>query len=181
MTTPRNEARAEALALTLCDSMPHPGGGSLLVYEDALEAATKALALLDEPVPAETHEWCGVLCALKEPAPADEREALAKVIYYWDVSENVGSKAWDQLTEGQRDTWRDAADKILAAGFRRQGPITEARKAWFEYEALAGQIDNLERSGPAALPVFFQRTRRIRDRADATRAALEAARDARSA
>jgi hypothetical protein len=35
----------EALAEALCDAMPHPGGGSQLVYEDALEAARKALVV----------------------------------------------------------------------------------------------------------------------------------------
>ena len=34
---------AEALAEALCAAMPHDGGGSRLVYEEALEAAQKAL------------------------------------------------------------------------------------------------------------------------------------------
>lgn len=61
---------------------------------------------------------------LTAPPTDAEREALAKTVYYWDVSEDVGSKAWEQLTEGMRDVWREAADAILAAGFRRQGPTT---------------------------------------------------------
>jgi hypothetical protein len=55
----------------------------------------------------------------------DEREALAKTVYYWDVSENVGSATWERLLDGQRDVWRSAADVIIAAGFRRQRPITD--------------------------------------------------------
>lgn len=39
----RQRVTPEALAEALCDAMPHPGGGSLLVYEDALEAAHKVL------------------------------------------------------------------------------------------------------------------------------------------
>lgn len=57
----------------------------------------------------------------------------------------------------------------LRQWLRRQGPITDAARAWAEFDALAGQIDNLERSGAAALPVFHQRTRRIRARAEAVR------------
>ncbi|MEV5068892.1 hypothetical protein MRBLMI12_000448 [Microbacterium sp. LMI12-1-1.1] len=34
---------AEQLAEALCHAMPHPGGGSQLVYEDALEAAEAAI------------------------------------------------------------------------------------------------------------------------------------------
>jgi tetratricopeptide (TPR) repeat protein len=44
-----NAPTPENLAEALCDAMPNPGGGSDLIYEDALEAAEKALAALNEP------------------------------------------------------------------------------------------------------------------------------------
>lgn len=40
---PQLHATPEVLAEALCAAMPHPGGGSLLVYEDALEATQKVL------------------------------------------------------------------------------------------------------------------------------------------
>lgn len=36
---------AEAFAEAMCDAVPHPGGGSQLVYEDVLEAARKVLGV----------------------------------------------------------------------------------------------------------------------------------------
>lgn len=91
--------------------------------EDALVIAGAAAAL--DALIAE-HE------RLTTPPTDDEREALARTVYYWDVSEDVGSQAWEQLTENQRDVWREAADAILAAGFRRQGPITDTPPATAE-------------------------------------------------
>jgi hypothetical protein len=98
-----------------------------------------------------------------------EREALAEVVYYWDVSENVGSKAWDQLAEGQRDVWRSAADVVLAAGFRRQWPITAARPYSESTDIAHGawETDDLEEFAMDLMAVVVHR-----------RAALEAARDA---
>lgn len=61
-----------------------------------------------------------VIDALSAHTPTDdEREALAKTIYLWDVAESVGSLSWEALAESQRDVWREAADFVSAAGFRR--------------------------------------------------------------
>jgi hypothetical protein len=78
----------------------------------------------------------------------DEREALARVI-----EEGWGNPTWDGVTLRPID--RQIADAVLAAGFRRQGPITDA------------QIT-------AALVGWEGQPTRV----DAMRAALEAARDA---
>jgi len=51
---------AEELAEALCDAMPHDGGGSRIGYEEALEAAQKALESVKESHPrpdrSENHE-----------------------------------------------------------------------------------------------------------------------------
>jgi len=85
------------------------------------------------------------------PPTDDEREALANLI-------PLGFTERD----GVRDVY-EAADRILAAGFRRQGPITDA-----QVEAAARAIQAFEGN-----PKYW------RDFEQHARAALEAARDAR--
>lgn len=56
--------------------------------------------------------------AMSKPTD-DEREALARTIYLWDVAESVSSTTWEDLLDTQRDVWLEAADFVTAAGFRR--------------------------------------------------------------
>lgn len=49
----------------------------------------------------------------------DEREALARTIYLWDVAESVSSTTWEDLLDTQRDVWLEGADFVFGAGFRR--------------------------------------------------------------
>lgn len=94
----------------------------------------------------------------------DEREALGEAALRAYLAPTE-PRPWSRLSKWEREKWIAAG----LVGFRRQEPITDAARAWEEFDALAGQIDNLERSGAAALPVFHQRSRRIRDRAEAAR------------
>lgn len=67
------EISAEALAEALCDAMPHPGGGSRLVYEDALEAAQKALTAV-----ARTPEYVVIRDSAGAPLYAVETVPIPK-------------------------------------------------------------------------------------------------------
>lgn len=61
-----------------------------------------------------------MLTLLDEPVPADEREALIELIDGC-IPDDI---------PGYRQRYTDkAADAILAASFRRQGPITDVREA----------------------------------------------------
>lgn len=51
--------------------------------------------------------------------------------------------------------------------FNEEAIVAERNQLRDVVEGVRGQIDNLERSGPAALPVFIARSRRILDRAPA--------------
>lgn len=62
----------EALAEALCAAMPHPGGGSRLEYEEALEAATKALAAAQEL----EYGWAGDVLGMKFPSREDAEEYM---------------------------------------------------------------------------------------------------------
>lgn len=54
--------------------------------------------------------------SLTTPPADDEREALARILPAWDRN---GYLVWEECL--------DIADAILAAGFRRQGPISDAQ------------------------------------------------------
>lgn len=51
--------------------------------------------------------------------------------------------------------------------FNEEGIVTERNLLRQVVEGVRGQVDNLERNGSAAMPVFIQRSRRILDRAPA--------------
>jgi hypothetical protein len=101
---------------------------------------------------------------LDEPVPADEREALATVIGHaiygkenWETTHDVDPHPWGYLADEQDNLAGRVAEAVSAAGFHRQGPITDA---------------DLERIWDVfARPGYFG-TR------EGLRAALEAARDA---
>lgn len=70
---------------------------------------------------------------LTAPPTDDEREALAQVIF---LAKYPGSAdAWDRASDSDKSLWYRKADPILAAGFRRQGPITD------EWEYKPGYIE----------------------------------------
>lgn len=56
---------------------------------------------------------------LTAPPTDDEREALARLLR-GDVG--IGGMPWETVA----DAYRKSADRAIAAGFRRQGPITDA-------------------------------------------------------
>jgi hypothetical protein len=93
----------------------------------------------------------------------DEREALKTIIYTYETID---------FAESQNFTTRDCygvVDAILAAGYRRQGPITDA-----QVEAAATQMYAIEHLGESRLPddwegALFKRR---------ARAVLESAREA---
>jgi hypothetical protein len=171
MTT-QDEARAKINAV-LAERLP------LWVEDYAQDEARKHLleglaeALLDEPVPApwdgrgrfghcDKEGWYSE-CVSKggEPVPADEREALAKLLYdeQWAgpfCTEDGDLLEWGDLSEEYARHWYREADAVLAL-VRRQRPITDAtvRAA---YEAFV--------AGPTSAM-------------DSMRAALEAAEAAR--
>lgn len=134
----------------------------------ALDDARAALARLDDPK--HGRDWSGWDYAadlekairpliaehehLTTPPTDDEREALAEILYPFFVR---GDGLHDVVIAEQ------ALDAILAAGFRRQGPITDA------------QVEAAWRAGAAVLGDYEPPGGRdLR----AMRAALEAARDA---
>ena len=96
---------------------------------------------------------------LGEPVPADEREAL------YELWSRHGSSYESDSSEGY-----ELADAILAAGFRRQGPITDT-----QVEAAAQAIHDQECSCNNA---GFHGRETISFRKESARRALEAARDA---
>lgn len=63
---------------------------------------------------------CDCWKSLVEPPIDDEREALA-----WVIERGWGNPTWDGKTLRPID--RQIADAVLAAGFRRQGPVTDAK------------------------------------------------------
>lgn len=54
------------------------------------------------------------LRAAKAEPPTIDREALAKVMFLWDISENINQPKWEKLNESQRDVWREGADAVIA-------------------------------------------------------------------
>lgn len=110
MTSPRDEARA-ALANLLHQ---HRRPCEEPPVDIDFERADEVLALLDETEP--------------KPVPGDEREALEQAI-------SDALFEWDGDT---RPTQRVAA-YVVEAGFRRQGPITDATE--WEYRTLNNGYD----------------------------------------
>jgi hypothetical protein len=78
--------------------------------------------LNQEPVQGDTK-----LLQNSEPSDTDEREALARVIFLQQYPNSEG--AWDAPGDLGKALWYQRADVILAAGWRRQGQITEAMVA----------------------------------------------------
>lgn len=71
---------------------------------------------------------------------ADEREALARVLHADDVKHGRAFSDFALMNEYAIGWYFDNADAILAAGFRRQGPITDAQidaalVAWYGVNA----------------------------------------------
>lgn len=132
----------------------------------------------DKSIPYETDN--GVVVAVDldgtvhrmRPVPVDEREALARVVHDFDPYDYGGFE--------EADTER-LIDAILAAGFRRQGPITDDdyEVAWFcEWDDGSGTSQLLmgsENWGPRGR--VFQMRRRKPSEAGPWEP-LEAARDA---
>jgi hypothetical protein len=91
---------------------------------------------------AQMHGNCEVVPAT-QPTP-DEREALAKII-------DVGTRVWGACSIG----FHAAADAILAAGFHRQGPITDDTEWEYSIQITNGTIapqpfDDLHEASVAA-------------------------------
>ena len=85
---------------------PAPGNSEIVPAMAIHELAKNVLALLDE-----------------EPVPADEREALATLL-----DEQFVNWQWDSVAP-EMSLGEYVAPMVLAAGFRRQGPITDAMVA----------------------------------------------------
>lgn len=105
-----NNISAEALAEALCAAMPHDGGGSRLVYEDALEAAQAALSTLQEAKP--------------DPIAAHGRELKEK------YGDNVaaGSTKAPSPAPPKEPVESSARDRLLAESRDRAGkeyPVTD--------------------------------------------------------
>lgn len=90
----------------------------------AAQAASESLQGDDDPLENafQMRDWEEVerILAERRSAPADELEALAKIISNSVMEDFAGSR-----NEADREGAHVARD-VIAAGFRRQGPITDA-------------------------------------------------------
>jgi FAD/FMN-containing dehydrogenase len=103
----------------------------------------------------------------------DEREALARVIHADDVNHERAHQDFWLMNEETVGWYFDNADAVLAAGFRRQGPITDA-----QVEAAARRM-YLSVMSYGGRPSWSKTTGQVRNQyREEARAALEAARDA---
>ena len=75
-----------------------------------------------DPTPSDL--WAGVTPAACDCEPdVSERDELARVMYQHrtEVGDFIdGITPWGELPESWREEWRDAADAILAAGWRKR-------------------------------------------------------------
>jgi hypothetical protein len=104
----------------------------------------------------------------------DEREALARIMHADDVKHRRAHDDYDfwLANEELSGCYYDNAAAVLAAGFRRQGPVTDAQ---VEAAALAYAGDDMS---PEEWEWVKTRPEVVQPFLDGMRAALEAARDA---
>ena len=115
---------------------------ALAKHEHACDEAERIVGVrpADDVVTVALRELIAEHERLTTPPSDDEREALARAHFYDWRRIHPGTLTWATYGESHKQRFYDLADVAIGAGFRRQGPITDAQvdaalDSWFGISA----------------------------------------------